>query len=251
MYEDFPRFSMSSKILKSGILLAILSAFFSEMKVGMKSRHFRDAEIVDKQSSWTTANLDDIVLENNIRPGELPGYTGWARPEKTLSRFFSIKSVSTRSTKIAAITRYEYVITAKCEGHKDCVVENEIEGKSSKRNENNDNGVSLFFLRAYGTAVVPGTVTSRSCETNNLNIDDDLLLDRIHGCYYVFTFVFYDPGLYTIEVVLTFSSPPPISTFPLGKESNQEEPHYEGYLLPGFPLIADIGLEEIGNTPTN
>ena len=137
--------------------------------------------------------------QNNIAPGELPGYTGWARPETTLARFFSIESISTESPQLGE----EFVITIRCEGHEDCY-----------------EGSSLFFLRAYGPSVVPGTVRHHSVDDNDL---------------YDITFVFYDPGLYTVEVVLTFSNPPPISAFPLSQESDQ--PAYEGFLLPGFPLF--------------
>jgi hypothetical protein len=82
----------------------------------------------------------------------------------------------------------------------------------------------LFYLRAYGPAIVPGIVRQHVVD----NVDDD------NGLYHT-SFVFYDPGLYTVEVVLTFSNPPPISAFPLNEES--EQPAYEGFLLPGFPLL--------------
>jgi hypothetical protein len=42
---------------------------------------------------------------------------------------------------------------------------------------------------------------------------------------------------YTVEVVLAFSRPPPWSDFPV-----QDEPAYEGYLLPGFPLQVNVSV---------
>jgi hypothetical protein len=46
-----------------------------------------------------------------------------------------------------------------------------------------------------------------------------------------------DEGLYTVEVVLTFSHPPPFSQFPL---ESFTEPVYEGYMLPDFPLLLSV-----------
>mmetsp|Transcript_9013 Transcript_9013/g.14455 ORF Transcript_9013/g.14455 Transcript_9013/m.14455 type:complete len:555 (-) Transcript_9013:256-1920(-) len=137
---------------------------------------------------------------DNIAPGELPGYTGWGRPEKTLARFFTVHSVSTDSPQVDQ----EFVVTVKCQGHEDC-----------------DKGSSWFYLRAYGPAVVPGTMTHHSVNQKG---------------WYDMTFVFRDPGMYTVEVVLTFSNTPPISSFPI----QTEQPAYEGFLLPGFPLLVSV-----------
>jgi len=231
----------------------LILAFFGEFGIVQKSRKCDDAKtvsnrfVVDKSARGTSTDIGNIVVKNAITPGELPGYTGWARPEKTLARSFSIKSVSTSATvgrntsSIPGIKGYEYVITVKCEGHEDCVVNNE---NNSKSHNINDSCASLFFLRAYGPAVIPGTVTSRSCGSNSIDVDYSAGGGSV--CYYEISFVFYDPGPYTIEVVLTISSPPPILAFPL--ELNEQEPHYEGYLLPGFPLMASVLLKEEGET---
>jgi hypothetical protein len=78
-------------------------------------------------------------------------------------------------------------------------------------------GGALFFVRAYGPAILPGLVT-----------------DHGNGTYDV-TFLFFDKGLYTVEVVMAFSSHPAWSAFPV-----QNEPAYEGYLLPGFPIQVHV-----------
>jgi len=49
-----------------------------------------------------------------------------------------------------------------------------------------------------------------------------------------------DPGVYTVEVVLSFSSPNAFSSFPLA--SGTPEPAYEGYLLPGFPIRINVNI---------
>jgi hypothetical protein len=128
-------------------------------------------------------------------PGELPGYTGWARPETTLAGYFTTTSLSNLQPR----TGQEFSITVQCRGHEDC-----------------SNGASLFFLRAYGPSVISGYVVNEG-----------------QGVYKM-EFLPLDPGAYTVEVVLTFSNPPSLDSFPL--PSDQPEPPYEGFLLPGFPL---------------
>jgi hypothetical protein len=46
-----------------------------------------------------------------------------------------------------------------------------------------------------------------------------------------------DEGIYTVEVVLTFSNPPPFSDFPMKKHT---EPAYEGYMLHDFPVKVSV-----------
>ena len=90
-------------------------------------------------------------------------------------------------------------------------------------------GGALFYVRAYGRWILPGFVT-----------------DHRNGTYDI-TILPLDAGLYQLEVVLTFSHPPPWNAsftchryyYYLG---------YEGYLLPGFPLpIAFRSKEEEDN----
>ncbi|OEU21532.1 hypothetical protein FRACYDRAFT_235157 [Fragilariopsis cylindrus CCMP1102] len=167
---------------------------------------------------------------NTLYPGQLPGYTGWARPEYTLARSFTIQSIS--NSDIIQVGK-EFIITVQCQN---CA------GNTSRRNDDKDkdnevNNESLFFLRAYGKSVVPGTVTKRSND-NNEHDESNTIYDIV--------FLFFDSGIYTIEVVLTFSNPPSIYKFPLEQEQEQgeEEPSYEGYLLPGFPLIVNVVIDQ-------
>lgn len=252
--HELTRIVSGSKILKCGILLVLIMGLLGEFKAMYTRKICNGAEIVttrfvvDKPSRATTIDAANSVIKNVIAPGELPGYTGWARPENTLARYFSIKSISTSTTlrhyssKFPSLKGYEYVIIVKCEGHKDCTLKEDTNNSETKGKDNNDNGVSLFFLRAYGPAVIPGIVTSRFCSSSSIEID--LSAGGTDGCYYEITFVFYDPGPYTIEVVLTFSRPPRITAFPIDNKLSQNEPHYEGYLLPGFPLMTSVVLEE-------
>ncbi|CAJ1967057.1 unnamed protein product [Cylindrotheca closterium] len=133
-------------------------------------------------------------------PGELPGYSGWARSEETLAGYFSITGHSATELKVGD----EFQVSMQCKGHKDCV-----------------KGHSLFFLRAYGPSVISGVTMTKD-----------------EGQYEM-VFRPLDSGMYTVEVVLSFSSPPPFDSFPLSP--GVSEPAYEGYLLPGFPIRIDVG----------
>jgi hypothetical protein len=134
-----------------------------------------------------------------LRPGDLPGYTGWARPSNTLAGSFMSPNCDG-----AGMIQQNWTCTVHCH-HAQC-----------------QHGGSLFFVRAYGPAILPGLVT-----------------DHGNGTYDV-TFLPFDQGIYTVEVVLAFSSHPPWSDFPV-----QHEPAYEGYLLPGFPLQLNVGVDQL------
>ena len=250
VFQNMDQKVSSSRILKYGILFVIILALLGEFEALRKTKKCNDTEtitnkyIVSRSSTGEMTDNGSILLKNVIAPGELPGYTGWARPEKTLARSFSIHSVSMSSTmeqypsQIPVIRGVRYVITVKCEGRNISV--GKTTETNGKTNEESDNGSASFFLRAYGSAVIPGSVTSRYCG----GIDANSSAGGRDSCFYEITFIFYDPGPYTIEVVLTFSNPPPIAVFPLDERSNREEPHYEGYLLPDFPLTTIVTFED-------
>jgi hypothetical protein len=127
-------------------------------------------------------------MSRSLYPGELPGYTGWPRPATTLAGSFEIVRPCKVNTKVST----NWTCSVHC-SHELC-----------------NQGGSLFYLRAYGPAIIPG-----------------LVADHLNGTY-DFTFLPLDEGRYTVEVVLTFSHPPPFSVFPLEKFT---EPLYEGYML--------------------
>jgi hypothetical protein len=64
--------------------------------------------------------------------------------------------------------------------------------------------------------------------------------DHRNGTYDVI-FLPMDEGIYTVEVVLTFSNPPPFSDFPM---RDFTEPAYEGYMLPAFPFTVAVTEQE-------
>ena len=101
----------------------------------------------------------------------------------------------------------------------------------------NSNG-SYFYLRAYGPSVISGLVIASS--------NDDYRRKGEGQQSYTMSFLPMDPGRYTVEVVLTFSNPPPFNKFPL--PSSENEPPYEGYLLPGFPLQIQVMDMKTSNT---
>lgn len=162
-------------------------------------------------STITTTSVATTFLnsagKNTLYPGELPGYTGWARPSSTLAGSFEMVRPCSRTTQVDT----EWTCRIQCR-HKAC-----------------RRGGSLFFVRAYGLAVLPGRVK-----------------DYRNGKYDV-TVLPLDEGVYTVEVVLTFSNPPAFDKFPLKKYT---EPAYEGYMLPGFPLfVSVVGSESSQSSP--
>jgi hypothetical protein len=135
--------------------------------------------------------------EKTIFPGELPGYTGWPRLAMTLAGSFRMLRPCSSTSEVST----NWTCSVHC-SHEAC-----------------QNGGSLFYVRAYGPAILPGLVT-----------------DHDNGTY-DFTFLPLDRGTYTVEVVLTFSNPPHFSTFPLEAFT---EPAYEGYMLLAFPLTVSV-----------
>ena len=117
-----------------------------------------------------------------LAPGELPGYTGWARPEQTLAGHFAITSISSTEPRVGE----EFIVTIRCQRHEDCA-----------------KGTSLFFLRAYGPSVISG------------------LAVPLGGGFYQMKFLPMDPGSYTMEAVISFSDSPAFEKYPLPSEIPQ------------------------------
>jgi hypothetical protein len=146
---------------------------------------------------------DELSNSKVLLSGDLPGYTGWARPTETLAGWFEVLENAP-----ATVTAGKYWnVSAICR-HPLC-----------------RQGGALFYIRAYGRSVLPGEVH-----------------DRRNGIYDI-SIMFADPGPHAVEVVLTFSTPPDMDMFPL--DADDDEPGYEGYLLPGFPLTVTVNSETI------
>jgi len=96
-------------------------------------------------------------------------------------------------------------------------------------------GGALFFVRAYGRAVIPGRVT-----------------DHRNGSYDI-SFFPMDAGRYFVEVVLAFSNPSSFDSFPVAQRWQRAA--YEGYLLPEFPVDVDVfpinGVERSNERESN
>lgn len=155
-----------------------------------------------------------------ISPGELPGYTGWSRPEQTLAGYFDVTSLShppvtSVHTKYHSITKsgdvFSLLLT--CNHNRTDGMGTEFEPPY----ECPQSGGTLFYVRAYGPSVITGIVT-----------------DFLNSSYSV-EMRFIDPGSYTLEVVVTFSAPIDFDEFPLNDDMIVE-PGYEGYMVSNFPL---------------
>ena len=157
----------------------------------------------------------------SLCPGELPGYTGWSRPEQTLAGYFDIHPLSHRTNNLLQSKYHSTVnsgdkfsILLTCNNK---VVESEED--EGPPYECPPGGGTLFYVRAYGPNVITGLVT-----------------DHYNSSYSI-EMQFIDPGEYTLEVVTTFSVPLDYNEFPIDDEDESSiEPGYEGYLVSGFPL---------------
>jgi hypothetical protein len=147
--------------------------------------------------------------------GDLPGYTGWARPFYTLAGLFEPPIL----LHPPGLVGHNVTVRVQCRADLNENTNNNPDHHPCHR------GGSLFYARAYGEAILPGRIH-----------------DYRNGTYDVSIFPL-DAGQYFLEVVLAFSNPPPLEDFPLKK--GVEEPAFEGYLLPGFPMTLHVAPPQI------
>ena len=138
----------------------------------------------------------------SVKPGSLPGYTGWARPSESLAGYFRLVAGEKSIPRQIQTNRLEFLL--ECHGHPNC---------QSKSN-------SKFFVRAYGPTITVGAVSRN--EEGFYRVEIDLP----------------EVGLYTVEVVLLFSNAERTEEFPL--LSNQTASAYEGYPVHGFPIVVRV-----------
>lgn len=174
-----------------------------------------------------------------LSPGELPGYTGWARPEQTLAGYFDITSLSHPPHESASWMKYHSITTSgdmfslllTCNHNRTVGMDDDDEARSEDDEppyECPPTGGALFYIRAYGPSVITGIVTD------------------FHNSSYSVELQFIDPGEYTLEVVLTFSVPMKFHEFPLDEDDGDAiEPGYEGYMVSGFPLSIFVDETEL------
>mmetsp|Transcript_28003 Transcript_28003/g.80943 ORF Transcript_28003/g.80943 Transcript_28003/m.80943 type:complete len:556 (-) Transcript_28003:33-1700(-) len=215
------RLLQSICLLASAILIVLLQTNANLRFVDWpRSSSFR---LRHRHASSLTALLSS---RPTIAPGELPGYTGWARPERTSAGHFDIVGCSSCASSLlfsfgdlldhqpqfVAVAGQEFYIDVRC-SHPDC----------------SHHGISSeFYLRAYGPSVITGIAKKLD------NGDDD------NGTSYRLSYYPIDAGPYTIEAIIAFTNPPLMEALPLNGDDGEEEPGYEGYLLRGFPLQLEV-----------
>lgn len=209
-------------------------------------------------SQATGQNRSRIRHELNpfaLIPGDLPGYTGWARPEQTLAGYFDIERSShpapmardIPSSSTQQYTKYHSVVKS---GDKfsllitcnhDKILDSNRESLIEQPYLCPEEGGSLFYVRAYGPSVISGNV-----------------IDHHNRSYSVEMYP-VDPGEYTVEVVVTFSSPLNFDDLPINRaksvtqssleNENEEEvePGFEGYMVAGFPLLIWVDPSKQGS----
>ena len=168
----------------------------------------------NKQTQTQTQTHPSNPTQPTLLPGELPGYTGWARPDRTLAGSFVRMTTATAVSEttdtnndstippVEAVAGAPYRMTLQC-AHTACL-----------------SGGALFYVRAYG----PSIVTAFDVQ------------DYGTGVYEV-SIRPLDAGRYTVEVVLAFSQHAAYSDFPV---PDAQEVAYEGYLVPGFPISINV-----------
>jgi hypothetical protein len=160
-----------------------------------------------------------IILSDSARltvaPGELPGYTGWARPEATLAGAFQVQPTSTTVVLTTLPTPWNATFSCRRDNPELAALCMAVR--------------PWFYVRAYGPSVLTGIVTSTETPGQ-----------------YTVSLAFMDAGLYTVEVVMTFSNPPSIDTYPQSTSSTNDM--YEGYMVSGFPLLVQV-VEDSTRTP--
>ena len=209
-----------SRVFQAGTLLSLPAASLSRRRQDATDATF---QLIDDSTYPFSMIAEEEEKEPfvSLTPGDLPGYTGWARPYATFAGLFAPpvgpsllicvqeednEHGSRKSIGVRPMVGHNVTVRLQCTARKPLHPCYE--------------GGSLFFVRAYGRAVLPGRVT-----------------DHRNGSYDVTVFPM-DPGRYVLEVVMAFSDPPPFDHFPLPQAL--QEPAYEGYLLPGFPVLFDV-----------
>lgn len=176
--------SLKRLCLSSAVIISFLVVYWTQVV----------RSLIQFPSAPSCPSLNSIRIQSNepltLRHGDLPGYTGWPRPRNSLVKYFHLDQIDSVATPGS-----NFSLTVTCRGHASC-----------------HNAHSLFYVRAYGRAILPGIVTD------------------VGNSSYIVTVLPFDTGRYQLEVVLTFSTPPNLNTMPA------PGPGYEGYLLPGFPI---------------
>ena len=193
------------------LLIFVVTVCYVLINLGTLPTRLRcpESEITVKRKLPLLPLDSDINNDSTLtlRWGDLPGYTGWARPVVTTAAWYEV------TTELnVATTGMPFVYTIHCR-HQGCRA---LE--------------ALFDTRAYGPAIITGTVESH------------------HNGSYTLTMIFHDPGEYVVEIVLAFSHVAPLATFP-----SKIEPLYEGYLLPGLPTTIRVldKADTSENVPTS
>jgi hypothetical protein len=190
------------KAIRVCIVSILLHGIMFVCRFGVSDMHL--SPVFVRLEKGVDRDHDELSNGKVLLSGDLPGYTGWARPADTLAGWFEVLENNTPAT-VSAGNYWNVSVICR---HQLC-----------------RQGGALFYIRAYGRSVLPGEV-----------------LDRRNGIYDI-SIMFADPGPHAVEVVLTFSTPPDMDMFPL--DANGDEPGYEGYLLPGFPLTVTVTSEPI------
>lgn len=205
----------STSVVMLAVVILAARALSSLVAVGcrfsaMNFDNVSQLPVTDEETinaSFNTSLSPDPMshqLYPSIGLGELPGYTGWARPSYTDAPFYQIEYL----TPGPRLAQNIFTLIVQCQSPR-CSTHNWAQ----------------FYVRMYGPSILTGKVTS------------------INRGRYRIEFLPRDVGKYWVEVVLTFSNGEDVGNFPITENEairKSSDPAYEGYLLPGFPFAIEV-----------
>ena len=159
----------------------------------------------------TTTTTTTTTPSMALTIGDLPGYTGFGRASSTTAPWYRVVYPRTMEAQVGIPYQFHIV----CQ-HVAC-----------------QDLSAVFYMRAYGPTLLTGTL-QRIIKHDGISIHSTTTTTTT--TYYEATLVFFEPGNYVLEVVLSFSHVFSIDKYPI----TTTEPLYEGYLLPHMPSILTV-----------
>ncbi|KAL3796875.1 hypothetical protein HJC23_008828 [Cyclotella cryptica] len=223
--------------IKLALLALIVAGWTSLLLLKRQTHHslYPSIRRVPRNNDHASTFTATHPLHQNpyaLSPGELPGYTGWARPEQTLAGYFRMASTApSSSSSHPQNSRYHSILPL---GQPFTLLLHCLHDENMTYYACPPTGGAFFYVRAYGPSVITGTV-----------------VDHSNSSYLIALFP-PEAGEYTVEVVVTFSAPLNVRDFPLRRNradaaeklEEEDEPGYEGYLVHGFPIFILVLEEE-------
>jgi hypothetical protein len=209
----------------AAVSVLICMYYYDEKSVTMTT--IRNDELVLNSTSHTPPITHLMSLDTTILPGDLPTYTGWARPSQNIISSYLHAThwrISAESEQLNPMDSPMQVNAGQpliVRVH--CV--NKEEDDNVCDEIHTSNRTVSFYVRAYGPSVLPGRVVNSSTPSSAEPFWDILVLPL-------------DAGYYHLEVIVTFSRMPASLATSFPDPSAQVA--YEGYPIAGGLLAFTV-----------